>query len=540
MATPGLQKLNIPKKTNVSPKAAIANNLRSQGVAQGTSWGIFAQRTMTGLGVQYNNRAFNSGSISATRHALNDNRTEVYNNIGGFGHVHKNNQSSGMNPLAMMSMMSMLNKMNNMQGIRQTRSSNSTDRSDILKDIPTNDGKGDVKSLSNKLSNATSFQTINNIETELGTKLTNFGTEYNKIGKDSSGNNLIEQTLSAEDIKAGLSSAGVNIDYSKLNLSEITLTDASSIQDIETAVGQIDTDKKAVEEFQDSQVKTAIKSCKDKSEALNTEIRGIDSQIQGLEGKKTGNAEADAGIDQQIKELKEKKAALEAEKAKVDKAKDALETTVKQQISDITSALDTKKDELNDLKKTKSELADKKYDLAKEQDEKINKNKQKMDKLNTEINTLRKSTTDAKKGKDNLNKLNAKINEYNGLVNNMKSLYTSLQNAGATNFTNSKGKNYTVKNTSEDTKYTTIITPIPVQGAGKDLNLSGDASTQNQAIRAQIENCQVGEAIDIGNGTYTKGADGNFTSDLGQIFTALDLMKSHIQNQNNPLSNLLN
>lgn len=540
MSTPGLQKLNIPKKTNVSPKAAIANNLRSQGVAQGTSWGIFAQRTMTGLGVHYNNRNFNSSSISATRHALNDNRTIVNNNIG-YGHVHSNNDNNTINKfVAGMMAMNILGQLG--ANIADTvKSTKPSDKGDILSNSPaTPSDNSNIDNLSNKLSKATSFQTINNIETELGTKLTNFGNEYGKIGKDSSGNNLIEQTLSAEDIKAGLSSAGVKIDYNKLNLSEITLTNASSIQDIETAVGQIDTDKKAVEEFQDSQVKTAIKSCKDKSEALNTEIRGIDSQIQGLEGKKTGNAEADAGIDQQIKELKEKKAALEAEKAKVDKAKDALETTVKQQISDITSALDTKKDELNDLKKTKSELADKKYDLAKEQDEKINKNKQKMDKLNTEINTLRKSTTDAKKGKDNLNKLNAKINEYNGLVNNMKSLYTSLQNAGATNFTNSKGKNYTVKNTSEDTKYTTIITPIPVQGAGKDLNLSGDASKQNQAIKAQIENCQVGEAIDIGNGTYTKGADGNFTSDLGQIFTALDLMKSHIQNQNNPLSNLLN
>lgn len=540
MSTPGLQKLNIPKKTNVSPKAAIANNLRSQGVAQGTSWGIFAQRTMTGLGVHYNNRNFNSSSISATRHALNDNRTIVNNNIG-YGHVHSNNGNNTMNKfMAGMMAMNMLGQLG--ANIADTvKSTKPSDKGDILSNSPaTPSDNSNIDNLSNKLSKATSFQTINNIETELGTKLSNFGNEYGKIGKDSSGNNLIKQTLSAEDIQAGLSSAGVNIDYSKLNLSEITLTNASTIQNIETAVGQIDTDKKAVEEFQDSQVKTAIKSCKDRSEALNTEIRGIDSQIQGLEGKKTGDAETDAGIDQQIKELKEKKAALETEKAKVDKAKDALETTVKQQISDITSALDTKKDELNDLKKTKSELADKKYDLAKEQDEKINKNKQKMDKLNTEINTLRKSTTDAKKGKDNLNKLNAKINEYNGLVNNMKSLYTSLQNAGATNFTNSKGKNYTVKNTSEDTKYTTIITPIPVQGAGKDLNLSGDASTQNQAIRAQIENCQVGEAIDIGNGTYTKGANGNFTSDLGQTFTALDLMKSHIQNQNNPLSNLLN
>ena len=527
MATPGLQKLNIPKKTNVSPKAAIANNLRSQGVAQGTSWGIFAQRTMTGLGVQYNNRAFNNGSISATRHALNDNRTIVNNNIG-YGHVHSNNGNNTMNKfMAGMMAMNMLGQLG--ANIADTvKSTKPSDKGDILSNSPaTPSDNSNIDNLSNKLSKATSFQTINNIETELGTKLSNFGNEYGKIGKDSSGNNLIEQTLSAEDIQAGLSSASVKIDYSKLNLSEITLTNASTIQDIETAVGKIDTDKKAVEEFQDSQVKTAIKSCKDKSEALSTDIRGIDAQIKALEGKKTGDAETDAIIDRQIKERQEKKAALEAEKAKVDKAKDALETTVKQQISDITSALDTKKDELNDLKKTKSELADKKYDLAKEQDEKINKNKQKMDKLNTEINTLRKSTTDAKKGKDNLNKLNAKINEYNGLVNNMKSLDTSLKEAGNTEFTNSKGKKYTIENTSIDSKYTTIITPIPVQGAGKDLNLTGDTDTKNKAIEDQIKNCQTGETIDIGYGTYTKGANGNFTSHLGTVYTQDELLNAH-------------
>lgn len=526
MATPGLQKLNIPKRTSGSPKTAIANNLRAQSPAKGTSWGIFAQRTMTGLGVHYNNRLYNSGSISATRHALNDNRTIVNNNIGNFGHVHSNYGNNTMNKfMAGMMAMNMLGQLGT--NIAETvKSTKSSDKVDILRDIPTNDGKGDIKSLNNKLSNATSFQTIKGIETELGTKLNGFGTEYGKIGKDSSGNNLIRQTLSAEDIQAGLTSAGVSIDYNKLSLSTINLTDSSSIQDIETAVGQIDTDKKAVEEFQDSQVKTAVKSCKDKSEELSTKIRGIDSQIQGLEAQKTGNAEADAGIENQIKELKENKAKLEAEKAKVDKAKETLETTVKQQVSDITTALDAKKNELNDLKKTKSELVDKKYDLAKEQDEKIDKNKQKMDKLNSEITALRSQTTDPKKGKDNLNKLNAKINEYNGLVNDMKSLYTSLKDAGSTQFTNSKGKNYTVKNGNEDTNYTTIITPIPVQGAGKDLNLSGDKNADNKAIEEQIKNSQTGEAIDIGNGTYTKGADGNFTSHLGIIYTQEELLNT--------------
>ena len=109
----------------------------------------------------------------------------------------------------------------------------------------------------------------------------------------------------------------------------------------------------------------------------------------------------------------------------------------------------------------------------------------------------------------------------------MKSLDTSLQNAGTNKFTNSKGKNYKVENTGVDTIYTTIITPIPVQGAGKDLNLTGNTDTKNKAIEDQIKNCQTGETIDIGYGTYTKGADGNFTSHLGTVYTQDELLNAH-------------
>lgn len=537
----GLQKLNMPK--TASPKAAIAANLGNASRSTGVSYGIFAQRSLTGSGIHLNNRLFNSASISATRHALNDNRVALFNNIGVAPHkCNHNNGDNTMNKfMAGMMAMNMMAKLT-AQTIDTINSakSNKADKSSPVDSKNNNNASIQGKSLNDRLDAAKSFSDIKNIELELNNKLSGFGAEYSKIGKSADGSQtLIQETLQNEDIQAGLKSAGVTIDYSKLTLSGISLTETSSISDIETAVGQIDTDKKAVEEFQNTQVKTAVASCQTKIEALDASIRGKDTQITSLEAKKTGDASVDAGIDAQIAEIKQDIEKLKAEKAEVEKAKEALETTVKQQVSDITKALDTKKSELNDLKKTKAEMMDKKYDLAKEQDEKATKNQTKMDKLKKEIDTLRSQTTDPKKGDSNLDKLNKKIGEYNGLATEMKTLYKSLKDAGVSEITNSKNQKHTIKNANENASYTAPITPIPIRGAGTDLNLSGNIQENNTAITNNIKNCQVGQAIDIGNNTYVKGADGNFTSDLGQVFTEFELMEIHMQNENNPLNKKL-
>ena len=75
----GLTKLNMPKTQMTIKKSAAASlsNTKSASVF----YGVFAQRSLTGSGIHLNNRAFNSASISATRHMLNDNRTVVNNNI---------------------------------------------------------------------------------------------------------------------------------------------------------------------------------------------------------------------------------------------------------------------------------------------------------------------------------------------------------------------------------------------------------------------------------------------------------------------------
>lgn len=111
---PGLQKLYIPQTRTDSPKAAIANNLRT--ATPGASHGIFAQRSLTGSGIHLNNMLFNSSSISATRHGLNDNRVALFNNIGDVSHTHHSNDNND-NKLKFAMLLAMLAK----QAVGQTK-----------------------------------------------------------------------------------------------------------------------------------------------------------------------------------------------------------------------------------------------------------------------------------------------------------------------------------------------------------------------------------------------------------------------------------
>lgn len=78
---PGLAKLNTQSSTlgSASFKATTANKLASS-TRSGQSYGIMAQRSAVGTGAIFNVKRYNSASISAQRHALNDNRTIIRNN----------------------------------------------------------------------------------------------------------------------------------------------------------------------------------------------------------------------------------------------------------------------------------------------------------------------------------------------------------------------------------------------------------------------------------------------------------------------------
>lgn len=141
---PGVQKLNMLVS---SPKAAIAANLGLANRYTGISDGIFAQRTLTGCGIHLNNRLFNSASISATRHALNDNRTALFNNIGVAPHrCNNNNGNNTMNKfMAGMMAMNMMAQLTakTVQTINEAKAAKAENNGTVKKGTGT-DGAGDA------------------------------------------------------------------------------------------------------------------------------------------------------------------------------------------------------------------------------------------------------------------------------------------------------------------------------------------------------------------------------------------------------------
>lgn len=97
---PGLPKLNMQQKTlgSASFKTSTATKLAS---STRTGYGIMAQRTKVGTGAIFNVKTYNSDSISAQRHALNDNRTVIKNNnIVGMPVMHNCSGNNAMNKYA--------------------------------------------------------------------------------------------------------------------------------------------------------------------------------------------------------------------------------------------------------------------------------------------------------------------------------------------------------------------------------------------------------------------------------------------------------
>ena len=86
--TAGIVKLNMQgSSTKKSASSSMAVTTRSTSASSamsrtGSLFGIYAQRSTTGLGLHNNYLAYNSSSTSALRHSLNDNRPIINNNIG--------------------------------------------------------------------------------------------------------------------------------------------------------------------------------------------------------------------------------------------------------------------------------------------------------------------------------------------------------------------------------------------------------------------------------------------------------------------------
>lgn len=489
MATPGLTKLNIPRKTAI--KQVAARNVSTASRATGaTSFGIFAQRSMAGSGGIFNVKTFNSDSIAAQRRILNSSRQSIERNYYGGHQCSGSDNNNGMNKfMAGMMAVNMLGQLTaqTVDTVKSLKGDGSVKDTGNVDKKGNNGIQGGGK-LSKKLGSAKSFGEIESIEKQTDEKIQNFQTDYSKTGQDTI--NGINDLLNG-DAKAGLELAGVSIDTSSLSLSNLSI-DPDNLSTLDNATETINKDIEKATSFKTDTIKSGIDSLVSKSGELQQQIGRLESnkaktEAAEVEAKNNGTAmpsPSSVELQKQIDEAKK-------QKEQVDTAKTTLEQKVTGSVDQLIKELGDKQKDIADIKNVKADLADKKYDMAKEQDEQLTSNMKKMDRLEKQINEYRQQalSSDAKKSENAKKKLGGAISQFNQFVDVMNRLKESISQAGDSSFTNSKGKTYTIKNTSIDEKYTTSISESSEEGSSQktagNIALDSSLSGWEGAIKQQ-------------------------------------------------------
>lgn len=464
---PGLTQIKYPTKTTVSSSTAQKMSTQSRttmysssvnnthvgmlfGNSQrtyGTSYGVTAQRSTTG---------FEGPDFSWVRD-LNASTPALFKqDLAGFdmktGQCNHNNGMSTLDKLT--AGMALLNSIlptisDTVSTVKSTKGSSSAEEDGFNYDTSQFE-------MTKSLSKADTFGQINQVETKANQKLADFQQNYSKSGAD----NIKGMNDVLQSVKTGLDTAGVSIDTSKLALSNLKIN-PDDLSTLDEAAKTINQDMTKIDDFINKDIKAGIDKCVSKSGELQQQIGTLESQLKTAQQAEANGEAANpssAQIKQQIAELKK-------QKEEVDNAKKELEGTITKSANDLKLELKKQQDSLGDIKQVKSELADKKYEVAKDNDKEISSNKKKMDKLDSEIKKLE---TEAKNDSKKAEKLKDKVAEYNGLVSGMNKLNQSLSDMqGEKSFTSSKGKTYTLTNTTIDSKYFEVKSPPA--GSGDDI-----------------------------------------------------------------------
>jgi len=446
----GMQKLNIPPKQSASsPSQNLAQAPRATGgtfasrntsiFGSAKSSGSFGSLTSTNYGIQADRENFATRGATASDNmqrwiAKWDNyQLPKYNFTPNY--KFNNNQSNGMN-----SMMKWMMFGEGIAGIVDAARSNKSEGKGSVKSSAEPNksvGKGSVKSsaepdksvgskndnnavnsdqLYKQLNSTNSFNEIKNIENTLNTKLDSFKESY--ASSVSSYMDAITKALS-NDVKNTLTSNGINLDTAVLKPNVLNISSSSDSGELQTGIELIGQDIKDVDGF--------INNIPNNLQILSTKLESVKAQL--LKANENSNQTAISQLQKQQKDLEAAQAALKTVQEKAEKIKGEL---IKQQ------------DALKDLKDTHDNIADKKYDLAVEQDKEFQKTAKEIEKKESDIKKQHAKIGEPPKEKE-VQKYNAMVAEYNGLVDNINQLKESLSDAGETEFTNSKGKTYTLQ-----------------------------------------------------------------------------------------------
>lgn len=307
---PGLAKLNTQSSTlgSASFKATTANKLASS-TRSGQSYGIMAQRSAVGTGAIFNVKRYNSASISAQRHALNDNRTVVKNNniIGTPVAPHTCSGNNGMNKYAAaLAVAGMLTKTlgsvvasSKSSGTAQTQTASTATNgtAGLINELATAKNSADIQKGLDKveaevkdyetqiakaeetISKETKLKSEN--ETKLKDTETQIGQEKQNIAKQEGTITKLQSSIQADKIrldmlKSSLSGAG---ELAKMSLQ-------NEISQLEAKIKQ---EEQQLKEAQDSKaksennLKTNLEPAKEK---LTKDIATCEKNIQDAEAEK--------------------------------------------------------------------------------------------------------------------------------------------------------------------------------------------------------------------------------------------------------------
>ena len=408
MAKAGLPKLNLATKS-ISIKSSASSSL-SGAQRCGISYGIMAQRSNTSI---FSPKLAYSNSTSAMRHELNR-KVVINNNMPPI----KAQQDNGMSTMEKLMMFASMGSMATQLGKGIANTITELKGSDNNKSTTTtsNDGSGGLVNTNT----GKSIKELQQSEKTINNKVKNVSTQYNNIGKTlkSSGVTEAKTNLQAVLSDTELSSLFNGLDLSKLDVTELNLTEDSSLKDIDAALkegGPIDTDIKNIGE--------TITKIDSSLTSVNEKLGDLKEKPYPINATPAQKAEIDsenAKIRVQIQKLQQAKRALEA---------------LKPAASLVSGQLGQQQTNLTQIRAEKAANMDAIYDKVKAHDEQIKNNNEKLKEKKLQIKDL-----DPKKTREK-EKL---IKEYNTLVQSNKDCVTEMNLACDTHGTveNSSGTPY--------------------------------------------------------------------------------------------------
>lgn len=492
---PGITKLNIPKMQ--SPKNAIATNLGSKPRSTGgVSYGIFAQRSATGLGLHSTNRGFNSLAMSELRHSLNDNRTVLNNNIGNFHSCNHNGGNTMNKYMAAMMAMNMLGNLGSM--VADAIGGAKTDAPTSKRtNAPVENQEQVLTSGNPQVNNNGNTNKYTNINTSLADNTTQIKNLAGEVNNFDEGTNQKIKNLFNTGSKAleGLTLAGLNVDsIANINLKDVNLGDDPSFQEIKDAATTIENNVKTYQTKIDN-IQGNITTCETKRGKIQQGINNIQSSTALTQEQK----------QQQIQQLQNQMDQLDA-------AINALKQA-KQEVENDKKELEQKKNEMNQLKEQKENLLDQRRNLA-------DKDKKELEKLNTQKNKL-KGEIDGLRGKaysaKDKEKLNKKIKEFNNTIAQMQGLYTSLNSLGLTSVTKADG--------TEAVDLSSLSNYANIESEKIDELPVADSNTKEFGQNApSYATLNIGETARINGVLYKKINDNEWVDERGNRVSSLDVV----------------